>query len=85
MWRVSSARQQAVQALEYSTEHSNSIEEAAGRDGCKVPYYLCMHVFLHIISVSDNEELKHNSLMHEKKGLHRAGYTQVMAIPIKLT
>lgn len=67
--------------LEYSMEHSNSIGEAAGEDGCKVPYYLCVHGFLHIISIGD-KELK---LMHEKRSLHRAGYTQVMVMLIKLT
>lgn len=67
MWRVSSACEPAVQVLGDSTEHSNSAEEAAGKDGCKVLYYLCVHGFLHIISISDNEELKHNSLMYERR------------------
>lgn len=71
--------------LEYSTEHRSSIEDAAGKDGCKVLDYICMHEFLHIISISDDKELKYKSLMHEKKGLHRAGYTQVMVVLIKLT
>jgi len=66
-------------------EHSNSIEKAAGKDGGKVLCYRCVHGFPQIISISDNEELEHNSLMHEKKGLHRAEYTQVMVILIKLT
>lgn len=41
--------------------------------------------FLHSISITDYEELKHNSLMQEKKGLHRAGYSQAMIILMKLT
>lgn len=46
---------------------------------------ICLMGFLHSISITDNEELKHNSLMHEKKGLHRAGYSQAMIILMKLT
>lgn len=61
------------------------MEEAAGKDGCMVPNYLCVMGFLHSISITDNEELKHHSLMHEKKGLHRAGYSQAMIILMKLT
>lgn len=66
-------------------EHSNSTEEAAGKAGCKVPYYLGVHGFPRIISITDNEELNHNLLMHKKKGLYRAGYTQVMVVLIELT
>lgn len=36
---------------------------------------------MRIISISDNEEFKHNSLMYEKV-LLRAGYSQVMVILI---
>lgn len=41
-----------------------------------------MHRLVHIISISDNEELKHNSLMLEKQVLLRARYGQVMVILI---
>lgn len=37
---------------------------------------------MHIISISDNEELKPNSLMLEKQVFLRAGYGQVMVILI---
>lgn len=56
----------AAQACEDSEEHGSSLEEAAGRDGCMVPNYPWVMGFLHSISITDNEELKHNSLMHEK-------------------
>lgn len=75
----------AAQACEDSEEQGSSLEEAAGKDGSMVPNYLCVMGFLHGISITDNEELKHNSLMHEKKGLHRAGYSQAMIILMKLT
>lgn len=75
----------AAEACEDSVEQSNSLEEAAGKDGCMVPNYLCVMGSLHGISITDNEELKHNSLMHEKKGLHGAGYSQAMIILMKLT
>lgn len=70
---------------EDSVEHDSSSLEAAGKDGWMVPNYLCVMGFLHSISITDNEELKHNSLMQEKKGLHRAGYSQAMIILMKLT
>lgn len=75
MWRVSSACQQAAQAIGYRTESRNCIGKAARTDGCK-------DVLPNIISITDNE-VNHHSLMHEKNCLYRAGYTQVMIILIK--
>lgn len=50
---------------EDSVEHGSSSLEKAGKDGYMVLNYLCVMGFLHSISITDNEELKHNSLMHE--------------------